>query len=205
MFYDTKTNDHKLPHDPYMALIAPRPIGWISSLSENGIANLAPYSFFNGVGANPKMLMFSSDGIKDSATNIAASGEFTFNIVSDNLKDEMYRSSTPCPAGVSEFEYANIESAPGELVKCPRVASAYASMECKVLHVINPIDLNGDKTNNHIFIGQVVGIHISEDAVRDGRFDLTVVKPVSRLGYLDFATVTDVYGMGPMPQYSNGE
>jgi flavin reductase (DIM6/NTAB) family NADH-FMN oxidoreductase RutF len=195
VFYETKENQHKLAHDPFKAIVSPRPIGWISTLSRDGIANLAPYSFFNAMGDNPKMVMFGSAGIKDNARNVMETGEFTCNFASENLKDVMNKSSYGCPPEVSEFEFASIEAAPGKLVKCPRVAKAYAALECKVLQVINPVDLDGNPTDNHLILGQVVGIHISEDAIRDGRFDVTITKPVSRLGYFDFATTNEVYEM----------
>lgn len=195
MFYETAENKHNLAHDPFKAIVSPRPIGWISTLSNDGIANLAPYSFFNAMGDNPKMVMFGSAGIKDNARNVMETGEFTCNFVSDSLKEVMNQSSADCPPEVSEFEFASIEAAPGKLVKCPRVANAFAALECKVLQILNPVDLNGDKTNNHLILGQVVGIHIAEEAIRDGRFDVTITKPVARLGYMDFATVGDVFEM----------
>ncbi len=195
MYYNATTNEHELAHDPFKAIVSPRPIGWISSLSKSGVANLAPYSFFNAMGEMPKMVIFGSAGIKDNARNIAETGEFTCNFVSDNLKEAMNLSSADCPPDVSEFDYAKIEKAAGTMVSCPRVAKAYSALECKLVQIINPVDIDGNQSNNHLFIGQVVGIHISDEAIVDGRFDVNVTKPVSRLGYFDYSTVNDVYEM----------
>ena len=195
MFYETKTNQHNLAHDPFKAIVSPRPIGWISTLSKEGVANLAPYSFFNAVGENPKMVVFGSVGIKDSARNIADTGEFTCNFVSENLKQVMNLSSADCPPDVSEFDFADIGQAAGNMINCPRVAGAFAALECKLVEILNPLDIDGNRSNNHLIIGQVVGIHIAEEAIVDGRFDVTLTKPVSRLGYMDFNTVDNVYEM----------
>jgi len=200
MFYETASNRHNLAYDPFKAIVSPRPIGWISSLSKEGVANLAPYSFFNAIGEQPKMVMFGSAGIKDNARNIAETGEFVCNFVSDALKEVMNLSSADCPPDVSEFEYASIDRAPGKLVKCPRVANALAALECKLIDIVNPPDLDGNPSNNHMIIGQVVGIHIKEEAIKDGRFDVTLARPVSRLGYMDYCTVNEIYEM-VRPQY----
>ncbi len=200
MFYETDGNQHNLAHDPFKAIISPRPIGWISTLSNDGVANLAPYSFFNAIGERPKMVVFGSVGIKDNAKNIQDTGEFICNFASDNLKEQMNLSAADCPPDVDEFEYASLSKAPGKLVKCPRVAGAYAALECKLVDVINPLDIDGNRSENHMIIGQVVGIHIVEEAIRDGRFDVTIAKPVSRLGYMDFATVDEIYAM-QLPKY----
>jgi flavin reductase (DIM6/NTAB) family NADH-FMN oxidoreductase RutF len=195
VYYDATTNQHNLAHDPFKAIVSPRPIGWISSMSKSGVANLAPYSFFNAMGERPKMVIFGSAGIKDNARNIAETGEFTCNFVSDNLKEVMNLSSADCPPDVSEFDYAGIEQVAGKMVNCPRVAKAFAALECKLVQIINPLDIDGNQSNNHLFIGQVVGIHITEEAIVDGRFDVTIAKPVSRLGYFDYSTVENVYEM----------
>ncbi len=201
MFYETSENQHNLAHDPFKAIVSPRPIGWISTVSKDGVANLAPYSFFNAVGDNPKMVIFGSAGIKDNAQNIADTGEFTCNFVSDNLKELMNLSSVDCPPEIDEFDYTGIEKAAGKLVKCPRVANAYAALECKLVQMLNPDDIDGNPSNNHLFIGQVVGIYIAEQAVKDGRFDVTLTRPVARLGYFDFTTVDEIYEM-KRPSYS---
>lgn len=190
-----------LPHDPFKAIIAPRPIGWISTMSKEGIANLAPYSFFNAVGGMPPMLMFASEGYKDTAQNAVDSGEFVFNYVGKKLENEMNATSLPAPSGVSEFDHCSIGKSESELVAPPRVTDAYAALECKVTNSIETTDIDGLKTGAVIVIGQVVGIHIDEAVLRDGRFDVTLADPVSRLGYLDFGFSDALHEM-PRPDWT---
>ncbi|MBN9671048.1 flavin reductase family protein [Roseibium aggregatum] len=196
MFYETETNDHGLPHNPFKAIVAPRPIGWISSVDREGRPNLAPYSFFNCVADRPPVVMFSSSGYKDSAANIDATGEFVCNMASYSLKDEMNQSSAAVPSGESEFELAGLEMAPSRLVKVPRVAKAVTALECKHLQTLRLKTLKGDETDNYVIFGQVVGVHIDDSIIVDGRVDVTVYKPLSRLGYMDYAVVTEVFEMG---------
>ena len=201
MFYTPETRDKTLlPHDPVKAIIAPRPIGWISTLSKDGVANLAPYSFFNLVGVMPPMLMFSSEGVKDTAANAVEQGEFVYNYASKSLEDEMNASSIPAPAGVSEFDHFNIPRAESEMVAPPRVATALANLECKVTDVLQTQDVNGEKTGAIMVIGQVVGVHIDESVIRAGRFDVNLADPVTRLGYLDFGLTHNLHEM-PRPQW----
>lgn len=195
MFYTPDQRDPSLPHDPIKAIVSPRPIGWISTLSEEGVANLAPYSFFNAVGGMPPMLMFASEGFKDSARNAAQTGEFVFNYVSKDLAHDMNNSSANAPSGVSEFEHYSIAQAESKIVKPPRVAKAKASMECKVTSVVETNDIEGNLTGAVIIIGQVVGVHIDDQMIRDGRFDVTLAEPVTRLGYMDFGLTTDLHEM----------
>lgn len=199
MFFKPEERDRSaLPHDPFKAIVAPRPIGWISTLSKEGIANLAPYSFFNAVGGMPPMVMFSSEGVKDSVRNAAQTGEFVCNYVSKNLEDAMNFSSLPAPTGISEFEHCSIDSAASKLVAPPRVADAYAAMECKVTGIIETVDVNGAKTGAVMVLGQVVGIHLDEAVIRNGRFDVALAQPVTRLGYLDFGLSHELHEM-PRP------
>lgn len=195
MFYIPENRDPSLPHDPIKAIVAPRPIGWISTLSKDGIANLAPYSFFNAVGGNPPMLMFASEGFKDSARNAADTGEFVFNYASKSLSEQMNNSSSNAPSGISEFDHYNIEKADSKIVSAPRVAEANAAMECKVTSVIETNDVEGNLTGAVIIIGQVVGVHIKDEVIRDGRFDVNLAEPVSRLGYMDFGLTSDLHEM----------
>lgn len=195
MFYIPENRDPSLPHDPIKAIVAPRPIGWISTLSKDGIANLAPYSFFNAVGGMPPMLMFASEGFKDSARNAADTGEFVFNYASKSLSEAMNNSSSNAPAGISEFDHYNIEKADSKIVAAPRVAEANAAMECKVTSVIETNDVDGNLTGAVIIIGQVVGVHIKDEVVRDGRFDVNLAEPVSRLGYMDYGLTSDLHEM----------
>ncbi|MBO0344862.1 flavin reductase family protein [Roseibium sp. CAU 1637] len=193
MFYETSANDHGLPHNPFKAIVSPRPIGWISSKDAEGRFNLAPYSFFNAIGDTPPMVMFSSTGYKDSVTNIDATGEFVCNFVSQDLAAEMNASSAPLPHGESEFERAGLDMAEGRVVGVPRVARAYAALECRHLSTQRMVSLEGVETNSWVVFGQVVGIHIAEEAIVDGRFDVTKVNPLARLGYLDYAAVAEVF------------
>ncbi len=195
MFYVPENRDSSLKYDPIKAIVGPRPIGWISTLSKNGIANLAPYSFFNAVGGMPPMLMFASEGYKDSARNAADTGEFVFNYASKHLSQEMNNSSSNAPAGVSEFEHYNIEQAESKIIAPPRVAQAHASMECKVTSVVETNDVEGNLTGAVIIIGQVVGVHIKDEVLRDGRFDVNLAEPISRLGYMDFGLTHDLHEM----------
>lgn len=200
MFYTPENRDPSLPHDPVKAIIAPRPIGWISTLSEEGIANLAPYSFFNAVGGMPPMLMFSSEGYKDTAINAAKTGEFVHNYASRHLADAMNATSIPAPKGVSEFDHCNITSAECQIVSTPRVADAFASLECKVTDIIETKNIAGEKTGAVMIIGQVVGIHIDDKVIRNGRFDVDLAQPITRLGYLDFGYSNEFHEM-PRPQW----
>jgi flavin reductase (DIM6/NTAB) family NADH-FMN oxidoreductase RutF len=196
MFYETEKNDHGLPHNPFKAIVAPRPIGWISSLDKDGNANLAPYSFFNAVCDTPPIVMFSSSGYKDSVSNIDATGEFVCNMASFDLKDEMNQSSAPVAHGVSEFDLAGLEMAASQLVKPPRVAKAVTALECKHLQTQRLRTLTGSETDNYVVFGQVVGVHIDDSVLVDGMVDVTLYKPLSRLGYMDYASVTEVFQMG---------
>ncbi|KAB2699410.1 flavin reductase family protein [Ochrobactrum sp. Kaboul] len=201
MFYEPKVG-HPLPHNPFKAIVAPRPIGWIGTCSKNGAANLAPYSFFNAICDTPPMVMFSSSGIKDSVTFIEETGEFTTNLVSDHLKTHMNTSSVDAPRGTSEFDYAGLTRAPSKIIAAPRVKEAYASLECVAVDIRRLQDKEGKPTDNYMVIGEVVGVHIDESILTDGLVDITKVKPVTRLGYMDYATTESVYQMF-RPKWSN--
>ena len=195
MFYTTDTNDHGLPHNPFKAIVSPRPIGWISTLDANGRTNLAPYSFFNAVNDKPPMVVFSSSGYKDSVANIDATGEFVCNMASFDLKEQMNTSSAMVPHEVSEFELAGLETAASELVKPPRIAGTASALECRHLQTQRLTDLGGQETDNYLVLGQVVGIYMDERFIVDGRFDVTRVQPLARLGYMDYSVTTDVFEM----------
>ncbi len=195
MFYRTDDPNRPLKHSPIKAVISPRPIGWISTSDKNGNANLAPYSFFNAIMDNPAMVMFTSAGKKedrdfgkDSVTNIRDTGEFVVNIVSDDLKDQMSLTSGNYSADTDEFEIAGLTKGKCELVNVPRVAESPAALECKTYQIV---DLPGD--GNVMIIGSVIGVHLRDSSVHDGIFDVLSYKPVSRLGYKDYATVDKVY------------
>ena len=200
MFYTTDTNQHGLAHDPFKAIVAPRPIGWIGTKGRDGSFNLSPYSFFNAVSDRPKIVMFSSDGRKDSARNAEETGAFTTNFVSRDLVNKMNASSMVVPYEVDEFALAGLTAKAGTLVDAPYVADAFAVLECRVTEIINPMTLSGERGENVIVFGQVVGIHISETILKDGRLDMAVARPIARMGYMDYSEGSEVFQlMRPKP------
>lgn len=194
MFYEPK-NGHGLPHNPSKAIVSPRPIGWISTCDAAGRINLAPYSFFNMLSGDPFLVWFSSDGAKDSATNAEQTGEFVANLATGNLAQQVVASSVDAPHGVDEFDDAGLTHAPCRLVRPPRVAEAAAALECKVTEVLRPRGLDGRGGGNIVVIGEVVGVHIDDAMLTNGMFDVVRAGNLSRLGYLDYATVTSVFPM----------
>lgn len=186
MFYTTDTNRHGLSHDPFKAIVSPRPIGWIGSKGSDGSLNLAPYSFFNAVSDTPKLIMFSSSGHKHSVRNVEESGVFTANLVSRHLVDQMNASSAPVDYGVNEFEIAGLTPKPGEVVDAPYVAEAFAALECRVTQILRPVDVEGTEAETWVVFGQVVGIHIDETVIENGRINMGRARPVARMGYMDY-------------------
>jgi flavin reductase (DIM6/NTAB) family NADH-FMN oxidoreductase RutF len=197
LFYEPHRRDRAiLPHDPFKALIAPRPVGWISTAGPGGEVNLAPYSFFNAVCESPLMLAFSSQGPKDSATFAGHVREFVWNLATYDLREAMNDSSAPLPRGASEFEHAGLEMAAGRIVGAPRVAASPCSMECRVTTAVELRDLDGRKVDQHLVIGQVVGIHIDERYVVDGQVDTAAIRPIARCGYVgEYAVVDRLFHM----------
>lgn len=191
MFFEPALKNHGLPHDPFKAIVAPRPIGWISSMDAAGRLNLAPYSFFNALGVYPHIVGFASDGVKDSMRNIEETGEFVCNFVSLDLADQMNISSKPVPHGVNEFELAGLETAPSRLVKPPRVAASPTALECKYLRTIPMTGLDGRATY-HLVLGEVVGVYINEAFIKDGLLDTAAMQAVARGGYHEYS----VYNAG---------
>jgi flavin reductase (DIM6/NTAB) family NADH-FMN oxidoreductase RutF len=194
MFYEP-SKGHDLPHDPFKAIVAPRPIGWISSLAADGSVNLAPYSFFNALGTHPHLVMFSSEGRKDSASFAGETREFVANLVGRDLAEKMNASAVDAPRGVSEFDYAGLTPVPSRLVSPPRVGEALAALECKVTDILEPKGLDGRPAGNVIVFGEVVGVHIDEQVLTDGLFDIVKAGTVARLGYMDYAAVTETFQM----------
>ncbi|MBB3286280.1 MULTISPECIES: flavin reductase family protein [Rhizobium] len=195
MFYTTDTNRHGLAHDPFKAIVAPRPIGWIGSKGRDGSLNLSPYSFFNAVSDRPKLVMFSSAGRKDSVRNVEETGVFTANLVSRHIVEKMNHSSIAVPYGINEFELAGLTATPGKLVDAPYVGEAFAVLECRMTQVLQPKGLDGEVSENIMVIGQVVGIHIDEAIICDGRLDMALARPVARMGYMDYSEGSDVFEM----------
>lgn len=190
MFYRPEQG-HGLPHNPFNAIITPRPIGWISTRGSDGQDNLAPYSFFNGVAYEPPQVMFSSTSAKDdrgdtkdSVANIRDTGVFCVNIVQYDMRDAMNASSGPWDKEVDEFTFAEIERADCEVIACSRVAGAPAALECKLTQIV---PLEG--TSNFAVFGQVVGVHIRDNVLVGGMIDVTKYLPLARLGYRDYAYI----------------
>ena len=194
MFYEP-SKGHGLPHDPFKAIVAPRPIGWISTRGRDGSINLAPYSYFNAFSGRPPLVWFSSEGVKDSFTFARESGEFVANLVGKHIFREMNATSVDAPRGVSEFGYAGLTPAPSRLVAAPRVAEAHAALECRVTETFEPKGLDGRPAGVHVCAGEVIGVHIDEAVLTDGLFDNVKAGNVSRLGYLDFSAVTETFAM----------
>ena len=198
MFY--KIGDpHGLPHDIFKSCILPRPIGWISTISKDEIVNLAPYSFFNALSSDPPMVMFSSNGNKpqgpkDSLANVEATGEFVCSMATWDLRDSMKISSSHEPPEVNEFELANLSTEPSKLVKPPRVKEAPTHLEC-IYH--STIELPGtmDGGRNAVCIGKVVGIHIRDEFLIDGKIDIARIRPIARLGYKDYTVVDSIFSI----------
>ena len=201
MFYDPDIKrDHGLPHDPFKSLVAPRPIGWISTLDKDGSVNLAPYSFFNAVCYNPCIVMFSSSGLPDdpqkhSWRNAEETGEFVCNIVSEELAEQMNTTSAHVGRGVNEMELAGLTPEPSVKVKPLRVKESPAHLECKYIRTVEFESSLPHHTHGVVF-GHVVGIHIRDEVIVDGLVDVLKFKPVARLGYMDYTVVDSVFSMG---------
>jgi flavin reductase (DIM6/NTAB) family NADH-FMN oxidoreductase RutF len=194
-FYEPK-DGHRLPHDPFKAIVAPRPIGWISTVDAEGRPNLAPYSFFNAFCDSPPVVGFSSGGRKNSQRNVEETGEFVVNLATRRQADAMNRTSAALPHGVNKFEAAGLRTAPSRLVRPPRVADAPAALECRLLLVLPITDLDGKPTPNTLILGQVVGVHIDPGFLKDGLFDIAAAGTIARCGYRgDYVEVTRVFEM----------
>lgn len=194
MFY-RPADGHGLPHNPFNAIVTPRPIGWIATRGADGRDNLAPYSFFNAVAYEPPQVMFAStsakpdrDGTKDSVANIRDTGVFCVNIVEHCACDAMNVTSGPWPREVDEFQQAGLAKTDCETVDCPRVAGAPASLECRMTQIV---ELEG--TSNFLVLGEVTGIHLRDDCLVDGRFDVTRFQPLARMGYRDYTVVREIF------------
>lgn len=195
MYYDPRKNDHGLPHNPFTALVVPRPIGWISTLSVNGVVNLAPYSFFNIVSAYPPFVMFASNPRKHSQRNAEETGEFVANLATWELREEVNGSSAEYAFDVSEPEHVGLEMVPSRQVKPPRVARSPVALECRYAKTVELIASDGTRNPSSVIIGEVLGIYIDDRVIVNGHIDIRKMRPISRLGYRDYCVVDDFFSM----------
>jgi flavin reductase (DIM6/NTAB) family NADH-FMN oxidoreductase RutF len=191
MFYEPTKNDHALPHDPFTAIIGPRPLGWITSMSMKGEINLAPYSFFNCVSSDPPMVMFASDGRKNTIDFVEETREFVCNLAVWDLREHLKETSRTFPRGTNEMQAVGLEAVPSVLVKPPRVKASPCALECKWLQTLQLYDIDGNRASRFIAFGQVVGIHIDERFIKDGLLDTAAMKPITRGGYQDYFVATE--------------
>jgi len=190
MYYDSIENKHGLKHDPFKALIAPRPIGWISSISADGICNLAPYSFFNAVSDRPPYVMFSSADFKDSVRNIEQTGEFTCSMATWDTRGGMNISSASVPADTDEFPLSGLTPTTSKFVKPPRVKESPAAFECRHWKTVPLPDVVPGTENGHfVVIGHVVGIYIDDQFIDDGMVNTGAMQPIARMGYMEYSVV----------------
>ena len=201
MYYETDKNDHGLRYNPLKACVAPRPIGWMTTISAAGVVNLAPFSFFNLLSYDPPFVLFSAGvhevdgGRKDSVANVEATGEFVYNMATWAQKDQMNETASIVERGVDEMTAVGLEPLPSRLVRPPRVKGSPVHFECR-LHQILVLPGHKPSSEHHLVIGAVVAVHI-DDAVltADGRVDLVKIRPIARLGYKDYASVESVFQM----------
>lgn len=200
MFYEPKAKNHGLPRDPFKACVVPRPIGWITTLSRDGVINLAPFSYFNAVASDPPIVMYAANGRhlegdrKDSAMNAEDTGEFVFNLATWDLREAMNATSAHVERDVDEMALAGLEAAPSRLVKPPRVAQSPVAFECTFLRSLD-LPSSQPETRNTVVFGEVIGIHIEDRMITDGFVDIAKLKPVARLGYLDYCVVEESFSM----------
>lgn len=200
MFYEVKAGHHGLPRDPFKGCVVPRPIGWISTLDAAGRVNLAPFSFFNAVAADPPMVMYCTNGshlegpLKDSLHNVKEVGEFVVNVATWELRDSVNVTSARLMRGVNEMELAGLTAATSRLVRPPRVAESPINLEC-VLHQVIELPHGQREYPNHLIIGRVVAVHIDDKVLTDGMVDIRKLAPIARLGYMEYAVVRDTFTM----------
>ncbi len=189
-FYEP-AQGHGLAHDPFNAIVGPRPIGWISSCDAEGRLNLAPYSFFNAFNYRPPLVGFTSIGRKDSLSNAEATGEFCWNLATKALADPMNATSASVPHEINEFELAGLTPAPSRLVSAPRVAESPVSFECRVSQIVQLQGADARPLKTWLVLGEVVGVHIDRALIVDGVYDTAAPHPILRAGGLDgYAEVT---------------
>ncbi len=198
MFFETQY-PCPLPSNPFKACVAPRPIGWISSLNAQGVVNLAPYSYFNAIADIPPMVMFASafkadKTQKDTLRNVEATGEFVVNIATYPLREAINQSSVPLPYGVSETDNFCIETTPSQLVNPPRIKASPIHLECRYVKTVS-LDFDGFQASAQMVIGHVVGIHIDDAVLVEGRVDTALLQRIARMGYYEYAVVRDAFNM----------
>ena len=187
---------HRLKHDPFKAIVAPRPVGWITSQDGQGRVNLAPYSFFNAFSSRPPIVGFSSEGWKDSVRNVEETGEFVCSLVSRDLAEAMNVTAAPLPPGENEMLRAELEASPSTTVSPPRVARAIAALECRRTAILRLSAADGRELDTWLVLGEVTGVHIDPAFLKDGIFDTAAARPVARCGYAgDYAEVTSLFQM----------
>jgi flavin reductase (DIM6/NTAB) family NADH-FMN oxidoreductase RutF len=195
MDYDPRREKHNLPHDPVLSLVVPRPIGWFTTIGPSGVVNLAPYSFFNLVAGRQPFVMFASHSRKHTQRNAEASGEFVFNLATYDLREPMNVTGGVYNDDISEPELARLDMAPSRFVKPPRVSRSPVALECKYNQTVELVSSDGQRTANSIVIGEVVNIHIDDSVIVDGMIDLSRIRPIARLGYMDYCVVDNVFTM----------
>lgn len=202
-FYEP-SKGHGLPHNPFKAIVAPRPIGWISTIDLQGRVNLAPYSFFNAFAETPPVIGFCTSHVrKDSVNNSDATGEFVANFCGAELAQEMNISSASVEPGVDEMKLAGLEAAASTLVKPPRIARAIAALECKLISTTQLKNAKGELIDTWLTLGEVVGVHINDEFLKDGIFDTAAARPLGRCGYKgDYVEVNTLFEMIRPKEYS---
>jgi flavin reductase (DIM6/NTAB) family NADH-FMN oxidoreductase RutF len=202
-FYEP-SKGHGLPHNPFKAIVAPRPIGWISSIDKQGRVNLAPYSFFNAFAETPPVIGFcTSHARKDSVNNIDETGEFVANFCGAELAQEMNITSASVAPGVDEMKLAGLEAAVSTLVKPPRIARAIAALECKLISTTQLKNAKGELIDTWLTLGEVVGVHINDEFLKDGIFDTAAARPLGRCGYKgDYVEVNTLFEMIRPKEYT---
>ena len=192
MFYETAKNDHGLPYNPYKSIVVPRPIGWISSRSRDGVLNLAPYSFFNAFNYTPPLVGFASIGYKDSVRNIEETGEFGWNLATRPLADAMNQSCAAVGPEVDEFQLAGLTPEPSRVIGVPRVKETPVSFECRLSQILRLTGADGTETDTWMVFGEVVGVHIARHLLKDGVYQTADAEPILRGG-----GPADYFGISP--------
>jgi flavin reductase (DIM6/NTAB) family NADH-FMN oxidoreductase RutF len=183
-FYEPRLG-HGLPHDPFNAIVGPRPIGWISTRGAQGGLNLAPYSFFNAFAYTPPIIGFGSTGAKDTLRNVQDTGEFVWNLATKALATQMNQTSATVPPDVNEFELAGLTPLAAKLVAAPRVKESLVAMECRVTQIVQLTDHQGGEMPNWVVFGEVVAVHIAKHLLVDGVYDTAAAHPILRAGGAD--------------------